>query len=64
MALKSQSWKGECEVSEDEQADISSGNIVGNVAMFIIVLHGSGDAIALFLQDWEVAKVGLSCPKA
>ena len=44
--------KGECEASEDEQADSSSG------------LHGSGDAIAHFLQDWEVAKVALSCQKA
>ena len=24
-------------------------------------LHRSGDAIALFLQDWEVAKVASSC---
>ena len=35
------------EASKDVQAD--SG------------LHGSVDAIALFLQDWEVAKVALSC---
>ena len=32
-----------------------------NDALFVIGLHGSGDTIALFLQDWEVAKVALSC---
>ena len=39
----------------------SSENNVGNGALFVIGLHGSGDAIALFLRDWEVAKVALSC---
>ena len=53
--------KGECEASEDEQADSSSENNVGNGALFVIGLHGSGDAIAHFLQDWEVTKVALSC---
>ena len=42
----------------------SSENNVGNGALFVMELHGSGDAIALFLQDWEVAKVALSCQKA
>ena len=42
----------------------SSENNVGNGALFVIGLHGSGDAIALFLQDWEVAKVALSCHMA
>ena len=32
-----------------------------NNGLFVIGLHRSGDAIALFLQDWEVAKVALSC---
>ena len=36
-----------------------SENNVGNGALFVIGLHGSGDAIAHFLQDWEVAKVAL-----
>ena len=53
--------KGECEASEDEQADSSSENNVGNGTLFVIGRHGSGDAIALFLQDWEVAKVALGC---
>ena len=56
--------KDESEASEDEQADSSSENNVGNPALFVIGLHGSGDAIAHFLQDWEVAKVALSCHKA
>ena len=47
--------KGESEVSKDEQADSSSENNVGNGALFVIGLHGSGDVIAHFLQDWEVA---------
>ena len=36
----------------------SDENNVGNGALFVIGLHGSGDAIAHFLQHWEVA---LSC---
>ena len=51
----------ECEASKDEQADSASENNVGNGALFVIALHRSGDAIALFLQDWEVAKVAFSC---
>ena len=39
----------------------SSGeNNVGDDALFVIGLQGSGDTIALFLQDWEVAKAALS----
>ena len=53
--------KGGSEASEDEQADSSSGNNLGNGALFVIGLHRSGGAIAHFLQDWEVAKVALSC---
>ena len=45
------------EASKDEQADSSSENNVGNGALFVIGLHRSGDAIVLFLQHWEVAKV-------
>ena len=56
--------KGESEASNDEQADSSSENNVGNGAVFAIGLHGVGDVIAHFLQDWEVAKVALSCQKA
>ena len=34
---------------------------VGNVALQIIATFGSGERIDLFLEDWEIAKVGLSC---
>ena len=53
--------KDESEASKDEQADSGSENNVGNGALFVIGLHRSGDAIPLFLQDWEVTKVALSC---
>ena len=53
--------KGESGSSKNEQADSLSENNVGNGALFVIGLHGSGDVIAHFLQDWEVAKVALSC---
>ena len=56
-------FKGECVAWKDEQADSSSENNVGNGALFVMGLHGSGDAIALFLQDWEVARVASSCHK-
>ena len=39
----------------------SSENNVGNDALCVIGLQGSGDKMSLFLQDWVVAKVALSC---
>ena len=53
--------KDESEASKDEQADSSSENNVGDGALFVIGLHGSGDTIALFLRDWEVAKAVFRC---
>ena len=52
---------GRCgsEASEDDQADN-----VSNEALYVIWLHGSGDKISRDLQDWEVAKVALSCHEA
>ena len=44
------------EASKDEQADSSSENNVGNGALFVIGLRRFGDAIALFLRNWEVAR--------
>ena len=41
----------------------SDENNVGNDALFVIGSHGSGDTIALFLQDW-VVRVALSCHMA
>ena len=34
---------------------------MGNDALHFIGFRGSGDKISLFLQDWELAKVALSC---
>ena len=51
--------KGGSGASDDVQADN-----VSNEALYVIGLHGSGDRISLFLQDWEVAKVALSCHTA
>ena len=54
-------FKDESEASKEEHADSSSENNVGNGALFVIGLHGSDNVITHFLQDWEVAKVALSC---
>ena len=51
--------KGESESS----GGIQAGN-VNNEALHVIGLHGSGDKISLFLLDWELAKVALSCHMA
>ena len=47
-----------------EACDNVQADNVSNEALYVIGLHGSGDKISLFLQDWEVAKVPLSCQKA
>ena len=39
------------------------GNVC-NDALHVTRLQGSGDKISLFLQDWELAKVALSCHMA
>ena len=52
------------EASKDEQVDSLSENNVGNGALSIIGQHRSRDAIALFLQDWEVVKVAFSCTRS
>ena len=48
--------KDESEASEDDQTDN-----VSNEALCVIGLDGSGDKVSRYLQDWEVAKVALSC---
>ena len=43
----------------------SSGSREGNVcndALHVIGLHGAGDKISLFLEDWELAWVGIELP--
>ena len=52
--------------SEDEDAS-SGASREGNTcndALHVVGLHGLGDKICLFLQDWELAKVALSCHMA
>ena len=60
-------WESEGEAwSEDEDASFS-GSREGNVcndALHVVGLHGPGGKISLFLQDWELAKVALSCHMA
>ena len=52
--------KGESESSDGYQA-----GSVNNEALHVIGLHGSGDKIYLFFEDWELlAKVALSCHMA
>ena len=55
--VKSEAW------SEDESVSSSGSreSNVGNEALHVIGLYGPGDKISLFLKDWELAKVALSC---
>ena len=62
MMAEEDSWRVDSGSSFSSSS--SSENNVGNGALFVIGLLGSVDAIALFLQDWEVAKVALSCHTA
>ena len=61
---KSPMWESEGEAwSEDEDAS-STASREGNVcndALHVVGLHGPSDKISLFLQDWELARVALSC---
>ena len=53
-------------LSEDENAS-SSGSREGNVcndALHVIGLCGPGDKISLRWEDWELAKVALTCHMA
>ena len=63
---KSPKWEGEGAAwSEDESASSTAshkGNMC-NHALHVIGLHGCGDKISPFLQDWELAKA-LSCHMA
>ena len=64
---KSPLWKSAGEAWSDDESVSSSGFREGNVcndALHVIGLYGSGDKISLFLQDWELAKVALSCHMA
>ena len=61
---KSPMWESEGEAWSEDESVSSSGSHEGNVcndALHVIGLHGSGDKISLFLQDWDLARVALSC---
>ena len=50
------------QASEDEgvSSSVSRGNNVCNGALHVTGLHGPGDKISLFLEDWELARLALS----
>ena len=59
-------WESEGEAWYDDESVSSSDsqeNNVGNDALHVSVLYGLGDKISLslFLKDWELARVVLSC---
>ena len=60
MMAEENSWRSDSGSSVSSSS--SSENNVGNDALCVIGLHGSGDKISLFLQDWEVAKGSLELP--
>ena len=64
---KSPMWESEGEAWSEDESVSSGGSREGNVcngALHVIGLCGPGDKISLFLQDWELAKVALSCHMA
>ena len=64
---KSPKWESEGEAwSEDEGASSTASRkaSVCNDALHVVGLHGPDDKISIFLQDWELAKVALSCHMA
>ena len=56
------------QVPDKRDESVSSGGSqegnVSNDTLHVIGLHGSGDKISLFSQDWELVKVALSCHMA
>ena len=61
---KSPKWESEGEGWSEDDSVSSSGSCEGNVcndALHVIGFYGPGDKISLFQQDWELAKVALSC---
>ena len=60
-------WESEGEVWSEDESVSSTASHKGNMrdgALHVIGLRGSGGKISLFLQDWELAKVALSCHMA
>ena len=61
---KEPKWESEGEAwSEDESVSSSDSreDNVCNEALHVIGLYGLGDKVSLFLKDWELARVALSC---
>ena len=64
---KSPMWESEGEgwyEDESVSSSVSRENSVCHEALHVIGLYGAGDKISLFLKDWELAKVTLSCHMA
>ena len=60
-------WESGDEAWSEDQSASSDGSREGNVgndALRVIWLYGPGDKISLFLKDWELAAVPLSCHMA
>ena len=59
MVAEENSWRSDSGSSVSSSR--SGENDASNDALFVIGPQGSVDTIALFFQDWEVARVALSC---
>ena len=60
-------WESEGEAWSEDESVSSTASHTGNMcngALHVIGLHGLGDKLSLFLQEWELAKVALSCHMA
>ena len=56
--------EGEASSEDDSVSSTSRESNMCNDALHVVGLHGPGDKISLFLKDWELAKVALSCHMA
>ena len=64
---KSPMWERKGEAWSEDESVSSSGSREGNGcndALHVLGLYGLGGKISLFLHDWELAKVALSCRMA
>ena len=59
--------KSEGEAWSEDESVSSSGSCEGTVSnepLHVIGVYGPGDMISLFLKEWDLAKVALSCHMA
>ena len=57
-------WESEGEALSEDESVSFSGSREGNVcndALHVTGLYGLGGEISLFLKDWELSQVALSC---